>query len=252
MDVLEQPQDTADDIKTDDTRGQADTADTQPEVDYNSLDPSRIPHEVVSKTHQFQGIINDVATLRQSVRQLEQERNDLEAKLSQQAEDNVDPEALVTQADMDKTIAGLKAEIEQKNRQLQQQDQSTKENQSVTRLRDQYSAKTAGPGLDADTVIREGGQWLAQNKPGLFKAARESADPAREIYDLSLSLCPAIKQRAQSIQSEKLLSQIKPGGNLHGADAEHDRGETGDILSNLLGMGDEDLMAQIEAEELGP
>jgi hypothetical protein len=222
---------------------------TAEEIDYTKLDPAKIPHHIVQQTQAFGGVMVDLQQTRESKQRLQENYNVLESELDKADDEEVDPDAPITQKQLD---ARLEKEREARAAERQKRDEQQEvrlQNASLTKIREAHPVGKEPEGLDGDTVVREGGNWLARHRPKLFEAAVASNDPAGEIYDLSLAMVPAIKKRAQSVQHASLLDKIKRGGVPPGPGGLSDTGQS-ELLAMIERPTDE-LLAEAEKDELG-
>lgn len=224
------------------------------EVDLSKVNPSEIPHHIIQQTPAFTGLLSEVQDMRVSNRQLKENVNSLQGELETRSK-NDDPEELMNRQEVHKVVEeALEKQKDEHSKQQEQQnktDQISKENDSLSRLRSDLPTEKVGEGLDADTVIREGGAWLMQNKPKLFAAARQSDDPAREVYNLSLAYVPSIKKRAVTKQNVEFLETIKTGSIPKGSGALGVETSEASALLKMIEMPEDDLLALIEKDELG-
>jgi len=226
------------------------------EVDLSKVNPSEIPHHVVQQTPAFTGLLSEVQDLRVSNRQLQDSVSLLQGELETRDDNaNLDPEEWMkrkdVQEEVNKAVEAQKAEHQKQQEQQKKNDQIDRENQSLTRLRADFTVEKVGEGLDADTVIREGGAWLMQNKPKLFEAARQSIDPAREVYNLSLTYVPLIRKRTATKQHSEFLETIKSGSIPKGSGALGPETPEASEILKMIETPEDTLLAQIEQDELG-
>jgi len=223
--------------------------------DYNSLDPAKIPHAVISGTKAFQGLLADVQSGRAKQQELEQAVELLREELKDREEkEDIDPDEPITHAQLEKTLSRLLSKQQQERQQEAQKEAIKKAaermNRSATKLEKEFTIEKTGEGLDANTVINEGVPWLAVNEPELLKAAKSSDDPARKVYELAVKFVPSISERAIKKMNSKLLDSIKTGRIPKGGGAIPARSATQNAIVEALNMSDEDLLSQIEQEEL--
>ncbi len=225
-----------------------------PETDYTRLDPSKIPHHIVQQTQAFGGMFSELQQTRTKVAELTEANdalvNELQEKDKVEAQDPNEP-ATVAYVDkkLDKLVAAIEGKHKKEKAAESQTEQARRLNQSCLNLQKEITAEKAGEGLDAETVVREGVNWLAQNKPHLLEAAKQSDDPAREVYELSLNLVPSIRKRFDTRKNNQLLDTIQKGRISKGGGF-IPPGQQKSELFDILNMPEEQLLAEIEKEEL--
>ena len=233
---------------------------TEPEIDYSKLDPSKIPHEVVRQTPAFSGVLGEVQGLRESNQDYRERMEALAAQQNQQRETDefegreLDEEITLGDANklVEKAIAKYRASRQKEQEQTEQQRAANVRRQSEQSLLAKYPVDKAPAGLDAVSVLQIGGAWLKTNKPDLFAAAYKTNDPAQEIYDLATNFCPALKAKAQTIQNEQLLDSINTGTiPKHGAGSMTDAQVDTNELEKLLAMPEDQLLDAAMKDELG-
>lgn len=84
--------------------------------------------------------------------------------------------------------------------------------QDVENLKKTHTVKTMGQGLDAQTVVDEGGLYLQTHHPTLFKAAMESPNAASELYKLCTTFVPDIVKRVAAKNNAKLATKLDESG----------------------------------------
>lgn len=240
----------ADEEKTEEQKSEENAEKTEDKkgVDWNAVDPATIPHHVVQQTQAFGGILRDAQSMRAKNQQLEESVNLLQNELQRQTEP-LDEEEYMKRNQVEELLARERQKMEDERTKEKTAAQNTRETQSFNQLQEQL--KEAPEGLDANNVIREGGSWLAVNKPALFNAARNSENPAKEIYDLALTFVPSIRQRAESAKSAALLDSLKrqaPEKGRGGAVAPSST-EASELMA-LINAPEEKLLTMIEEDEL--
>jgi hypothetical protein len=224
---------------------------SETKIDWSKVDPKEVPHEIVQHTMAFSGLLNDVQDLRAKNQTLAESIELLQSELQKKdSDENKDPDEFVTRKDLKAVLEEQKALLQKGLEKEKEYSKVKDDNESVRRLRSEYSIETTPKGLDADTVLREGGMWLAENKPHLFEAARKGPDPAAEIYRLSLVYAPSIKKRAKLAENSQFLDNIKTGQIPKGS-AAYSEGLPADELNKLLNSNEDEILAAIEKEELG-
>ena len=88
------------------------------------------------------------------------------------------------------------------------------ERDSISEVKQKYTAETEGEGLDFDTVIAEGEGNLSE---GDKLAIRQSKNPAFEKYRRCIFNTPALTEKAEAERTSRLLEKVKLKGRDPGA-----------------------------------
>lgn len=192
-------------------------------VDWGKVDPTTIPHEVVRKSEPFKGVLAEVQGLREQNRQLTEAvaaRAPAAQPGTEPDEDEPgEPDDLLTRRQAQAMLERDRKERKKEAEERAARDNVVRENESISQLQQDYAPGKAPAGLDANTVLREGVPWLAQNEPALLEGARRSRNPAKRIYELALSLCPTIAERAEAHRNEQVLERLNKPGSVKGPGA---------------------------------
>ncbi len=256
MDIENEPTDSPVDDTPADEPAQPDQTDKpKPEIDWSAVDPQDVPHEIAEQTRFGQGMLREVQDLRQSNKDLTHAVTD---KADAPAEQPPDP--LIADDDDDEVLTKGEAkamlreqrEVDAKEanvsaKEQRQQDQDTRANDSYRRLQTKYPADKTPKGLDAATVIHEGATWLARERPALYNAAMAEAEPAQELYDLAVALCPTVRARQAAQNTRSTLDDLKRpsvprGGGGGGTPA------SSNTIEQLMDMPEDQLLADIESQ----
>jgi hypothetical protein len=231
-------------------------------LDYSKIDPTKIPHQLVQMSQPFQGLLSEHQDTRTKLKEALEDKEILASEINkkEQAEAK-DPNETITRGEMLNSLKEVATEIvnkltteNQKRETKREQDEAQKRLvNSANTLQREFTEQTAGKGLDATTVIKEGIQWLAVNEPELLAAARNSADPARKIYKLAITHVPVLVERVKDKllieKGTELIDSIqtgripKGGGVIPG-------GQSKSEVLKVLEMPEDQLLAAITQEEL--
>lgn len=230
----------------------------EPEIDYTKIDPEKIPHDVIQNSNAFKGLLHETQTLRENQAALNAQMEMLQQKEPAKDpdpfdNDDFDPDEPVTMGQLKNTLSQVLT-AEQKKQQAEKQQTEAQQRaqlqeQSTARLLKDKSVKNCPKGLDGETVLRQGGQWLKQHKPQYVQAALNSADPAAEIYDLALKYCPDLVKIQATTQNNQLLNSLqnpKVPGNAGGGDEDMSTLET--LMDMPLDQIDAQLAKELEVE----
>ena len=88
------------------------------------------------------------------------------------------------------------------------------EKDSISEVKQKYTADTQGEGLDFDTVIAEGESNLSE---GDRLAIRQSKNPAYEKYRRCIFNTPALSEKAEAVRTSKLLENVQLKGRVPGS-----------------------------------
>ncbi len=238
------------------------------EIDWTKVDPASVPIGLIQQSEHFTGAVrnlrDDITTQRNHAQELAAANAQLvEERDAAGSDDPLDP-LKDREPDDQVTIADLQG-IRAQDRRKWEDDQSKKDraaqvqthNQrltdSETQLRHDFPLEgdnAAPTGLDADTVLREAGNFLKANDPGLLRAFTQSRDPGRAIYDYARANVPSVHNRVQTIANNELVDKIKRGKIPAGAGGSPGPGEGDDessVLFSILGMKPEDLLEDLRS-----
>ena len=87
------------------------------------------------------------------------------------------------------------------------------ERDSISEVKQKYTADTQGEGLDFDSVIAEGESNLSE---GDRLAIRQSKNPAFEKYRRCIFNTPALSEKAEAVRTSKLLENVQLKGRVPG------------------------------------
>ena len=85
------------------------------------------------------------------------------------------------------------------------------EKETISEVKQKYTAETAGEGLDFDSVIAAGEANLSE---GDKLAIRQSKNPAAEKYRRCIFNTPELSEKAEAVRTAKLLENIKLNGRV--------------------------------------
>ena len=88
------------------------------------------------------------------------------------------------------------------------------EKDSISEVKQKYTADTQGEGLDFDSVIAEGESNLSE---GDRLAIRQSKNPAYEKYRRCVFNTPALSEKAEAVRTSKLLENVQLKGRVPGS-----------------------------------
>jgi len=88
------------------------------------------------------------------------------------------------------------------------------EKDSISEVKQKYTAETHGEGLDFDSVIAEGESNLSE---GDRLAIRQSKNPAFEKYRRCIFNTPALSEKAEAVRTSKLLENVQLKGRVPGS-----------------------------------
>lgn len=104
----------------------------------------------------------------------------------------------------------IKRELKEFGKQIQGFQQTSVDRQVASaeeRARKEFTAEKMGDGLDFDTVLDAFKTMIAKN-PAYLQVALNSADPAKEAYELAVSLHPEIRKRVKAAENARLLEEM--------------------------------------------
>ncbi|MBW8036184.1 MAG: hypothetical protein FVQ79_11275 [Planctomycetes bacterium] len=87
------------------------------------------------------------------------------------------------------------------------------EKDSISQVKQKYTADAQGEGLDYDSVVAEGESNLSE---GDRLAIRQSKNPAYEKYRRCIFNTPALSEKAEAVRTSKLLENVKLKGRVPG------------------------------------
>ncbi|HUX00546.1 MAG TPA: hypothetical protein VMY35_06145 [Phycisphaerae bacterium] len=201
----------------------ADDAGKVAEIDWTKAEPTAAPHSFVEQTAAFQGIRSELMEARENLRQTQAANQALSEELAAGKSGGADEDPLAEVGDDELLTVGQARNFVQKTmdteRRTRERDSGKAQQahrqqvvvDSEARLRTRYSPEKSPKGLDAETVIREGATWLRQNKPHVFAACLQGADPAQEMYDTAVAIVPSLRQRLQVQEREKFIKDLNRG-----------------------------------------
>ncbi len=88
------------------------------------------------------------------------------------------------------------------------------EKDSISEVKQKYTADTQGEGLDFDSVVAEGESNLSE---GDRLAIRQSKNPAFEKYRRCIFNTPALSEKAEAVRTSKLLENVQLKGRVPGS-----------------------------------
>jgi len=221
------------------------------EIDYNSLDPSKIPHEIVQQTQAFSGLLGETQQSRQTAAALQLQLNDRAAKDEAPAEDDDqgDPEDFVTKGDMARLLDNQREEIKKEQAVKEAANLQGNQNKATAAFASKMKAEETGPGLDVKTVISETSAHLKAHDPEMFELLMKKPDAAERLYQYGIATIAEIRDRDASHRNEKFLASLKTGGGPKGGGTGD--GASGNELLKMLEAPDDVLLEQAEQEETG-
>jgi hypothetical protein len=108
------------------------------------------------------------------------------------------------------------------------------ERDSISEVKQKYTAETHGEGLDFDSVIAEGEANLSE---GDRLAIRQSKNPAYEKYRRCIFNTPALSEKAEAVRTSKLLENVQLKGRVPGTGG----GAGGSNETDVSSMSEADL-----------
>jgi hypothetical protein len=102
------------------------------------------------------------------------------------------------------------------------------EKETISEVKQKYTAETAGEGLDFDSVIAAGEANLSE---GDKLAIRQSKNPAAEKYRRCVFNTPELSDKAEAVRTAKLLEKIKLNGRVPGTGGNAQTANAKDISS---------------------
>jgi len=161
---------------------------------------------------QFKGLLADKQAEVKKRQSIEKELADLKAAKSEtppsgKSEGSDSDDAPVTVGQFKKLLAEeRKADADARFAAL--------EKDSVSEVKQKYTAETHGEGLDFDSVIAEGEANLSE---GDKLAIRQSKNPAYEKYRRCIFNTPELTEKAEAVRTSRLLENVKLKGRVPGA-----------------------------------
>ena len=102
------------------------------------------------------------------------------------------------------------------------------EKETISEVKQKYTAETAGEGLDFDSVIAAGESNLSE---GDKLAIRQSKNPAAEKYRRCVFNTPELSDKAEAVRTAKLLENVKLKGRVPGVGGNANTANAKDISS---------------------
>ena len=159
---------------------------------------------------QFKGLLADKQAEVKRRQQLESELSELKAVKADppsgkiEGNASADDDAPMTQGQFKKLLADeRKADADA--------DFALREKDSLSDVKQKYTAETQGDGLDFDSVIAEGEASLSE---GDKLAIRQSKNPAYEKYRRCIFNTPELSEKAEAVRTSKLLENVKLKGRV--------------------------------------
>ena len=160
---------------------------------------------------QFKGLLADKQAEVKRRQQLESELSELKtAKAdppSGKIEGTADDDTPMTQGQFKKLLA-------EERKANADADFALREKDSISEVKQKYTAETHGEGLDFDSVIAEGEANLSE---GDKLAIRQSKNPAYEKYRRCIFNTPELSEKAEAVRTSKLLENVKLKGRVPGS-----------------------------------
>jgi len=193
----------------------AEGAGGKPEIDWETVDPDEIPQHLLAQTSHSRGLVRDLTDARRARQELGEElakRGGSARADDEKPEEGGNDDEPMTRGEMKRALARDREDRKREEAQRDLKTRKEREDMSVEQLTIDKSVAKVGKGLDAETVLRIGGAWLRDNEPAIYDGALSSRDPARKLYDLALTLVPALRKRAEQRRTETVLDKVKTGG----------------------------------------
>jgi hypothetical protein len=102
------------------------------------------------------------------------------------------------------------------------------EKETISEVKQKYTAETQGEGLDFDSVIAAGESNLSE---GDKLAIRQSKNPAAEKYRRCVFNTPELSDKAEAVRTAKLIENIKLNGRVPGTGGNAQTANAKDISS---------------------
>ena len=242
------------------------TAQTEPEpepeppvdIDWDKVDPSRLPHEVVEQSPAFRGILSQLqqiratnAELMETVRQGMAGRNAAPAA----ADPEYDPEESITRGEFEQRIRDEMAKAESARQEKQQQADEQKRR---ARIGDSERALCADPKLISRPPTLRPGNVLAhvpdlqQTHPALVAALLESDDPAKELYNEVIRRVPAFHEAYVKYRKQPKPTSTARAASPRSPQAPSDRigdGQDTNLLASLTGLTPAEAAAKFGSDD---
>ena len=120
---------------------------------------------------------------------------------------------------------------------------SVLERDSLSEVKQKYTADAQGEGLDFDSVIAEGEANLSE---GDKLAIRQSKNPAYEKYRRCIFNTPALTEKAEAVRTSQLLEKVKLKGRVPGGGSVADGGAGGTDVSAMSEADLDKLASELE------
>ena len=160
---------------------------------------------------QFKGLLADKQAEVKRRQQLESELSELKAAKADPPSGKIEGTA---NEDAPMTVSQFKKMLAEERKADADAQFASLEKDSVSEVKQKYTAETQGDGLDFDSVIAEGEANLSE---GDKLAIRQSKNPAYEKYRRCIFNTPALSEKAEAIRTSKLLENVKLKGRVPGS-----------------------------------
>jgi len=129
--------------------------------------------------------------------------------------DDLPDDDIITRKELKQILAQKEAIIADTFRKREESELHNRVRLSHERAQERWAVGKVPKGLDYETVMREGYEYLCQYYPEQVQVADKGRDPAGTLYNLAKTLVPSISKRFEASLTQKTIEGIKKNAQVY-------------------------------------